>query len=294
MDYNSNRAIWPAAEPHEAISAVDAAWSFATKLAHVRQLLMQIADTLDPHLGMLVHLQIEQAEPHLRAGVVFAVASGDSDSEALITQRIHLAAALEMLYVAVSIHSLLVEQSPSMLTSIVEDEVDADADGDSTAPLNTRLQDTGESMDKMLMGTIILAGDYCFSQSADLAVRTDSPEVVTIFSKALKELSEQQLRSLLPNTAPIEEDYAPSASATRANELLFRAALDASFIFRPVSAQEAEVLSILCQALLNYSASGASISEDDNRFSSRTASVLNRLSPSQRARWRALFDLCEA
>jgi geranylgeranyl pyrophosphate synthase len=56
-------------------------------------------------------------------------------------------------------------------------------------------QDT-ESMDKSLMGSIILAGDFCFSRAADLAVRTENPGIVAVFSTALKRLSEDNLREI--------------------------------------------------------------------------------------------------
>ena len=66
---------------------------------------------------------------------------------------------LEMLFVAHSIHGLL-------LTAV------------------------REGMDKSVMGSTILAGDYCFSHSAVLATGTESPQVVAIFAQALKTVSE--------------------------------------------------------------------------------------------------------
>ena len=83
------------------------------------------------------------------------------------SQRIYLGAALEVLYVALGVH-----------THLLGNDV-------ARSPLG-----------RSLLGSTILAGDYCFSRAADLAVRTQSPVVVEIFAQALKRVSEGHLRQL--------------------------------------------------------------------------------------------------
>lgn len=155
--------------------------AFAAELQTVSELLKEVAQQLDPPLSQLVLSQIMRAVPHRRAAVVlaFSVTGEDAAGDGLaderetqqITRRVYLAAALELLFIAQRIHHLLLS---------------ADTD----------------AMNKSLMGSTILAGDYCFSRSADLAVRTDNPSIVKIFSTALKRLSEENLRTLFDDDAP--------------------------------------------------------------------------------------------
>ncbi len=117
---------------------------FAAELDAVRDLLQQSSDTLGMPLAKLVQEQIERSAPAIRAGVVLAVAVDEDESEQLREQRINLAAALEILYVALNVHKLL-------------------------------LDDHFAAADKSLLGGTILAGDFCFSQAANLAIRTENP-----------------------------------------------------------------------------------------------------------------------
>ena len=135
------------------------------ELAQVTDILQEIAGELDEPLNQLVVSQIRRASPHRRAGVVLAFGAGEQDDDPQRMRRISLAAALEMLYIAQRVHHLLLQQQT-------------------------------EAMDKSLMGSIILAGDFCFSRAADLAVRTENPDIVQVFSDALKRLSENNLRTL--------------------------------------------------------------------------------------------------
>jgi len=98
--------------------------------------------------------------------VILSAGLPAQDSSEVRQRRIFLAAALEMLRIALSIH---------------EDLVISAAPG---------------RAEKSLVGATILVGDYCFSHSANLAARTDSPYVVEIFSSALKAVSEGRLRGL--------------------------------------------------------------------------------------------------
>ncbi len=145
---------------------------FTEEMNAVRQLLDESGAALEMPLRALVEAQIEQSRPEIHAAVVLATAvAAAADDGALRQQRINLAAALEMLYVALNVHKLLLRDDPT-------------------------------PADKSLLGGTILAGDYCFSQAANLAVKTNHAQVVTIFSEALKETSEGNLRYLFAEAAP--------------------------------------------------------------------------------------------
>jgi octaprenyl-diphosphate synthase len=145
---------------------------FTEEMNAVRQLLNESGAALEMPLRALVEAQIEQSRPEIHAAVVLVTAvTAAADDEGLRQQRINLAAALEMLYVALNVHKLLLRDDPT-------------------------------PADKSLLGGTILAGDYCFSQAANLAVKTNHAQVVTIFSEALKETSEGNLRYLFAEAAP--------------------------------------------------------------------------------------------
>ncbi|MFN8442496.1 MAG: hypothetical protein U0175_17105 [Caldilineaceae bacterium] len=171
---------------------------FTDELKAVQVNLAQVFDTLYPPLLGLVRAQIQQAQPHLRAAVVLATAvavDSADESVALRKKRIDLASALEMLYVALQVHELLLKSSA---------------------------QELHDTIDKSVMGSTILAGDTCFSHAALLAARTDSPQVVAIFSQALQTISEKQLRHLFS-----QQDGKPSFDPSRE---LFEAGLQAASV----------------------------------------------------------------
>ncbi len=162
---------------------------YQAEMQLVRAELQTTVMALDMPLRGLVQARVNTLRPEVRAAIVLAagVADGfnvDADqdqvakAEQLRAQRIHLAAALEMLAAALSIHKLL-------------------------------LADEAADLDKSVLGGTILAGDYCFSRSADMAVKTEHPEVVKLFSEALKRVSEGNLRNLFM-PAP-DESAAPQA-----------------------------------------------------------------------------------
>lgn len=144
---------------------------FEAELAAVDATLSSAADELGMPLGELVRSRIRRNSPHLRAAVILAIADGPEEDATLRGKRISLAGALEMLYVAMQVHRLLLGNAR------VVDPGDADA-----------------AQDRTFMGGAILAGDYCFSRAAQMAARTDNPQVVRIFAQTLQTVSEGQLR----------------------------------------------------------------------------------------------------
>ena len=178
---------------------------FTDELNAVQTNLIEVFDTLYPPLLGLVRAQIQQARPHLRAAIVLATAvSSDRGAESaeLRKKRIDLASALEMLYVALQVHELL---------------------------LKSRSEEFHDTIDKSVMGSTILAGDTCFSHAALLAARTDSPQIVAIFSQALQLVSEKQLRNLF-SLQENEHVFDPSQE-------LFYAGLQAAAVLAGLDAQ---------------------------------------------------------
>jgi octaprenyl-diphosphate synthase len=144
------------------------------ELKRVEQELHNAISGLYSPLLELAQSQIEQASPLLRAAVVLTASTAGQKSVANNTARIQLAAALEMLYIASNIHKLL--SLPNM-------------------------QEGEDSIEKSVLGSTILVGDYCFSRAAVLAAKSERPQVVEIFSKVLQSISESQLRSLIDPSA---------------------------------------------------------------------------------------------
>jgi len=172
--------------------------SLEGELEEVRQQLYAAIEELYSPLHELVRSQIDRARPLVRAAIVLAAGMGNPDTASLRSKRILLAAALEMLYVALQTHRLLLSHSSQN-----------GAHGDSY------------SADKSWLGSVILAGDYCFSRAAILAARTDSPQVVNIFASALKAVSEDNLRHHFTQTAPSsDEDKTLCVAGARASAIL--------------------------------------------------------------------------
>ena len=166
------------------------------ELSKVHQHLLDGVKDIDSPLDSLVHAQLKSLDSLPRAAITLVAAVHKIDSEHKKEQRIFLASALEMLYLALNIHKLL----------IVEDT---------------------SNMNKPLIGSIILAGDYCFSRAAALAVQTNNPEVVEIFSQSLKVVSEGLLRHLLED---IRQAY-------NENQVLFEAGISASARLNTISTE---------------------------------------------------------
>jgi geranylgeranyl pyrophosphate synthase len=160
---------------------------FEAELQEVQSTLLAATSELTNPLGDLVRAQIRRAQPPICAAVILAVSMpsfmstgtpphdlsnqatfGNND---LRHKRILLAAALEMLHVALNVHRLLVN-----------------------AALNEQRDGNEASLDRSFIGSTILAGDYCFSRAAQLAAQTENPRVVATFSLALQTVSEGLLR----------------------------------------------------------------------------------------------------
>lgn len=140
---------------------------FLAELADVRAQVAAAIETEHISLGSFIRHEVDARAGSPLAGVVLAAALPSNDSATQRTARIQLATAMVLLDVALSLHKLLLLQNP-------------DAD----------------TLDKSVVGGTVLAGDYCFSQAAVAAARTDNPQVVAIFSELLKDLSEAHLRHL--------------------------------------------------------------------------------------------------
>lgn len=140
--------------------------SLNKELEMVHEHLVELTHDLGFPLNDLVRSQIEKIQPYVRAAVVLAAGFGNPDSPDLQVRRVYLASALEILSLAFSIHKLLIESDSIYV---------------------------GQSA-KSFMGSMILAGDFCFSRSAALAAQTENPEVVAIFAKALRDISEGRLQ----------------------------------------------------------------------------------------------------
>ncbi len=162
----------PAAQSQQAELA-----AFSAELEQVGALLAASLDGLYAPLSSLARAAVRRALPLHRAALVLAVACcGDEptlpaqEEQMLRERRVLLAAALEMLAVALDIHKRLLDER--------------------AAPVD-------HSLDKSVMGSTILTGDYCFGRAAWLASQTQSPVVVDLFAQALKTVSEQLLRTYL-------------------------------------------------------------------------------------------------
>lgn len=174
---------------HVSPSAVDAQSTFRAELDDVSKRVQgALADLYSP-LSNLAANHIRRVQPPVRAAVVLAAGVAENEAPDLREKRVLLASALEMLAVALSIHTQLMS-----------------LDGSQDATL-----------DKSLVGSTILAGDYCFSRAAVLAAQTDSPVVVDVFSQALKTVSEGHLRGVFtPGDAAFSETAELMSAGVRA------------------------------------------------------------------------------
>ena len=177
--------------------------------------LLRMANGLGSPLRDLVHSQVNSAQPYWRAAVVLCAGYDKPDNSKLQAARVHLATAVEMLYVALSIHRLLMPYDGALLA---------------------------EDPNKTVLGSTVLAGDYCFSQSAIMAARTGNPEVVAIFAKALQDVSESQLRQI----------FGLNTLSLQTHTILFQAGASAAAKLRQAPANEEHQLVELSSRLASH------------------------------------------
>lgn len=162
------------------------------ELAAVNALLMEAIAQLYTPLNELAQAQISRHRPLRRAAVVLAAGVSSPDSESLRQQRLYLASALEMLNVALAIHELLLN--------------------------GPRTDNADNPNQRSITGSVILTGDYCFTQSAILAARTENVQVVELFSQTLKAISEDILRKIFSERNHMPTVEAQSASTSSNND----------------------------------------------------------------------------
>ncbi|MCB0127974.1 MAG: hypothetical protein KDE58_37170 [Caldilineaceae bacterium] len=159
--------------------------TLAAERSAVKQLLEESIAQLYMPFDHLARAEIQKAAPFFCATTVLATCMAEEDpahhtgNDKLYQQRLFLGAALEMLRIALTVHQLLlqrVNQQTIMQNLPTEEEDDANQ--------------------RSITGSIILTGDFCFTQSAILAAKTDNVQVVEIFSQTLKQVSEGILRQL--------------------------------------------------------------------------------------------------
>ncbi|MFN8495280.1 MAG: hypothetical protein U0350_47220 [Caldilineaceae bacterium] len=232
--------------PNYPIDQTNAAENLQLELAAVQQQLINGINELYPPLRDLVRSEFKLALPPQRAAIVLTAGVGDPDSDDLREKRILLAAALEMLYIALHIHHALLTNTP--------------VNGD-------------KGVDKSLLGSIILAGDYCFSRAAMLAARTNNPEVVMLFSNALKAVSEGKLRQYFSKTS----------SSFDENQKLLEAGARAAAVLAHLPEPTREALVALVAALAETGIS------NDSAMQQSAEQLPHTLTSLQKTRWTAFL-----
>ncbi|NJN81150.1 MAG: hypothetical protein HC802_01925 [Caldilineaceae bacterium] len=240
-------------------------FDFAKEVEEAVNLLQRSLHELPSPLSDLVLAEKASASPPVRIGVVLAFGVGEPDTLTLREQRIYLAVALEILYIALQVHKLLF--------------IGAE-DGD-------------DGPDKSLVGSTILAGDYCFSRSAQLAAQTNSPRAVDIFAGALRDVSEVHLRRMFSQSSPAVGSNAQEGDLVAAddaddNQLLFRSGIRAVGVLAGHGDQQtAAALACgadLAAALQTIPGSAASLT------SLRFTEEVKKLTQPQQLRWRQLVE----
>lgn len=150
----------------------------AADLAVVEQDVAASLSDLHAPFIQLVQGQWQRSFPLVRAAYVLTAGTTMAgDTPDLRRQRTYLAAAMETLRLALGVHTqLLLAESPG-------------------------------AIDRSLLGSTVLAGDFCFSRAAGLAAKTGSPIIVDLFAGALQRVSEGSLRRLFrPSEPPYDAD----------------------------------------------------------------------------------------
>ena len=178
-------------------------------LALVRQTIQSRLHTAYPLVNNILQ---EDGPEHLSRAIITLGTSrlGNTTQE----ERVALAAAIEMLHMAVSIHDMI-----------------------------PRGEVTPSEQNRLLMGAAILIGDYCFGQASILAASTQNAAVVAAFSEALAKLSERRVETLIETPMQPHADSAIlSAAAAEVGALLARLPGPLRYALREAAASLGEVL----------------------------------------------------
>jgi len=184
-------------------------WLLGDDLALVRQRLHQALNTGYPLLDTTLAAYLPEHLP--RAIIVLGTTRlGHSD----VGKRVALAAAIEMLHLAITIHDAM----PRHAVEMTEHH-------------------------RMLLGSSILIGDYVFSQASRLAAETDHPGVVATFAQALAQVAERRVIQLLehPELQP-RDDPILFIAAAEAAALLVGLPRPIRYALREAAASFGEVL----------------------------------------------------
>ncbi|MCY3897728.1 MAG: hypothetical protein OXF86_04100 [Caldilineaceae bacterium] len=175
-----------------------------TLQAELKLVAAKLEETIaDLPQGLAHFVRSEMGEDRVLAGVVLASAAPARESAEDESRRVALAAALELLQIALNIHRLLLKPGQ-----------------------------TG-SIDSFLLGGTILAGDYCFSRAAVLAAQTSHPMVVTVFAELLQEVSQANLRRVISKDSSDHDSHSFDE-----REALFRSGASAGALLAGLSEPE--------------------------------------------------------
>ncbi len=178
-------------------------------LVRVRNIIQERARTSYP---LVDEVLIDAIPEHFPRAIITLGSSrlGRSEQE----KRVKLAAAIEMLHLAVHIHEFI-----------------------------PRGEVAANEQNRVLMGSAILIGDYCFSQASVLAAETGKPEVVAVFSDGLAKLSERRVKTLIETPDhPFSDGAILYATAADVGALLVGLPRPLRYALREAAASFGEVL----------------------------------------------------
>lgn len=184
-------------------------WLLGDDLALVRQRLQQALGTGYPLLDTTLAAHLPE---HLPRAIIVLGTTRLGHSE--VGKRVALAAAIEMLHLAVTLHDTL-----------PRDAVEA------------------TERNRTLVGSSILMGDYVFSQASRLAAETDHPAVVAAFAQALAQVAERRVIQLLEHPdLPLRDEPILFVAAAEAAALLVGLPRPIRYALREAAASFGEML----------------------------------------------------
>ena len=226
----------------------------AEELEATRDRMIKSVSDLNGPFRVLVQSSIRSAGPPHRAALVLC--AGYTGPEGGPQRRILLAAALEMLHVALSIHQLLVDSSTSSYPEQPAEE------------------------QRSFIGSAILAGDYCFSRAAQMAAGTENPAIVSLFASALQDVSQSRLRELFSGN-----EGSHPAQGNKHDEILLRSGAAAALELTDLPAQDRTAILGMTQSTIDSMLS-ADTSPDPS--ASHWGDLPGDIPAAYRARWQAL------